>query len=395
VEPGRNIGRYQIVRPIGQGGIGRVFLAKDTVLGRYVALKLLRDDIGLPSETRNTLSARLRDTAQAASAVEHPNLATLHDMGDDLSAGVFLVYEYLPGPTLRQKIAEGPIDPIVVGRVARALGDALTAAHDAGLVHGDVKPENVILSPHGPKLTDLGLAHLDDTALTTAGVGLGTPAYTAPETLARTELGAATDQFSLAATLFEAICARRAFPGDDPLTIARRITNEPAPPLPFASAEPRLVSRLDAVLARALSKEPEQRYPSCRAFGEALAGAVQAPAVLEAPSQPLSERTGSDRSGPRSFIPRATRRVHNVIAAIALLVIAALVVFGKQDPVGVSMKHVADDFAAANASVRTRDASTHHLTRPATSGAASPSAPRPAKSADVAPPSDSGAETEQ
>ena len=315
------IGRYEVIRLLGQGGMGRVLLAKDSVLGRHVAIKILRDDLGLPPESREALFARMRQEARAAAAIEHPHLVTLHDMGEEPSVGLYLVFEYLIGPTLRDRIAEGPLEVAFVGRVARELGDALTTAHEAGVIHRDVKPENVILSTHGAKLTDFGIARLPDSTLTAAGSVLGTPAYSAPEALALGAFSPESDQFSLAATVFEAICARRAFPGDDALTIAARIATEPAPPLPFSSAEPSALSRIDAVLARALSKEPAKRYPSCRAFGEALAAAIDVRA-LDTP--PISE------GPPRSLVPRATRRVHNLFAALALLVIVALIAFGKR-----------------------------------------------------------------
>ena len=358
------IGRYQVIRALGQGGMGRVLLAKDSVLGRHVAIKVLRDDLGLPPESRESLFARMRQEARAAAAIEHPHMVTLHDMGEEPDVGLYLVFEYLPGPTLREKIGEGPLDMPFVAAMARHLGDALTTAHDAGVIHRDVKPENVMLSPYGAKLTDFGIARLGDSTLTTAGSVLGTPAYSAPEALARAEFSPATDQFSFAATLFEAICTRRAFPGDDPLTIATRIATEAAPPLPFSAADPRLVSRLDAVLGRALAKDPTHRYPSCRAFGEALASAIEARLSDSLPT--------SETPAPRSIIPRATRRIHNLIAAAALLVIVLLALGGRTTGEGISLRHVADEFAAVAApSHAASSEATHH--RPHGGGAASAS----------------------
>jgi serine/threonine protein kinase len=339
MEPAARIGRYEVIRLLGQGGMGRVLLARDSVLGRYVAVKIVRDDLGLPPESREALFARMRQEAKAAAAIGHPHMVTLHDMGEEPGAGLYLVFEYLVGPTLRERIDEGPLDPFVVASMARELGDALTVAHEAGVIHRDVKPENVILSTYGAKLTDFGIARLRDSTLTTAGSVLGTPAYSAPEALALAEFSPLSDQFSLASTLFEALCARRAYPGEDALTIASRIATEPPPPLPYASAEPRLLARLDAVLGRAMAKEPARRYPSCRAFGEALAVAIESRA-LETPRL-------SETPPPRSIIPRATRRVHNLIAGAAFLVIVCLVVFGRSSGEGLSLRHVAEDFASA------------------------------------------------
>ncbi len=129
------IGRYEVIRMLGQGGMGRVLLAKDSDLGRYVAVKNLRDDLGLPPESRSALFARMRQEARAAAAIEHPHIVTLHDMGEEPEVGLYLVFEYLSGPTLREKIAEGPLDAGIVAAMARQLGDALTTAHEAGVVH--------------------------------------------------------------------------------------------------------------------------------------------------------------------------------------------------------------------------------------------------------------------
>src|SRR5271165_4013442 len=141
-----NVGRYEVIRVLGQGGMGRVLLARDSVLGRHVAVKILRDDLGLPPESRQALFARMQQEARAAAAIGHPHMVTLHDMGEDPQLGLYLVFEYLTGPTLRDKIGEGALDLVTVGKIARELGDALTTAHEAGVIHRDVKPENVILS---------------------------------------------------------------------------------------------------------------------------------------------------------------------------------------------------------------------------------------------------------
>src|SRR5271170_6178926 len=161
------IGRYDVEHLLGQGGMGRVLLARDTVLGREVALKILRDDLGLTPELKEQLVDRMRQEARAAAALSHPAMVTLHDMGEDEHVGLYLVFERIVGPTLRERLHEkGPLPPTEVARLARALGSALTHAHAAGVVHRDVKPENVMLSPTGPKLTDFGIARMPDSTLT-------------------------------------------------------------------------------------------------------------------------------------------------------------------------------------------------------------------------------------
>src|ERR1700734_3003487 len=192
--PGR-IGRYDVERLLGEGGMGRVLLARDTVLGREVALKILRDDLGLTPELKTQLVDRMRQEGRPAATLSHPAMVTLHDMGEDENAGLYLVFERIVGRTLREQIEQkGPLAPLEVAQLARGLGSALAHAHAAGVVHRDVKPENVMLSPTGPKLTDFGIARLPDSTLTSAGTVLGTPAYSAPEGLATGTFGAYSDQ---------------------------------------------------------------------------------------------------------------------------------------------------------------------------------------------------------
>ena len=148
----RTIGRYEVERLLGQGGMGRVWLARDTILGRRVAIKVLRDDLALPPSVRDELITRMRHEAQAAAAVSHPNIVTLHDMGEDDTVGLFLVFEYVQGPradgpeSLRDRLREGPMPLAEVGKISRELGSALTFAHAAGVIHRDIKPENILFS---------------------------------------------------------------------------------------------------------------------------------------------------------------------------------------------------------------------------------------------------------
>lgn len=288
--PPNVIGRYVAMRLLGQGAMGRVLLARDTVLGREVAIKLLRDDLGLPPEIRDELLVRMRHEAQAAARVSHPNLVTLHDMGDDPERGVYLVFEYVPGRTLRDAVErDGPLSPQAISRLARELGSALDAAHAAGVLHRDIKPENIMLAPHGAKIADFGIARIPDSTLTRTGGLVGTPAYCAPEALSTGVFSPASDQFSLAATLYEAIFGERAFPGEDALTVAARIANEPPAPL---AARHELDPRVDEALLRAMAVDPAARFPSCAVFTEALVEALGGAASLpiHAPAPPSRRR---------------------------------------------------------------------------------------------------------
>jgi serine/threonine protein kinase len=342
------IGRYAIVHELGLGGMGRVLLARDSVLGRDVAIKILRDDLGIPPETREQLFARMKNEARAAAAITHPNLVTLFDMGEEEAVGLYLVFEYIEGPTLRDRMGRGTVPASEIARMARELGGALARAHEAGVIHRDVKPENIMLSRDGAKITDFGIARLPDSKLTRAGAVLGTPAYSAPEALASSEFSSRSDQFSLAATFYEALSGKRAFPGDDAMTVATRVATEDVTPIgAFAN--------VDEVLARAMSKNKDKRFASCAIFGEALATALESrPGITPAPASLRISMTSTSRvdtpSHRSSFIPKQTRRWQNLLAASAVLLIIGLVVIGRRqrgvEP-GVSMREVAAEFALA------------------------------------------------
>lgn len=288
IEVPKLIGRYEVLRLIGEGAMGRVFCAHDPVLGRDVAVKLLRDDLAVPRDVREGLLARMRNEARAAARVAHPNLVTLHDMGEDPQVGLYLVFEYVEGPTLKQRLLEGPLPPADTARLARELGSALTCAHDEGILHRDVKPENVILSRTGGKIADFGIARIPNSTLTHAGGLMGTPAYSAPETFGGKNFSPASDQFSLAALLYEALRGERAFPGDDAVEVAARIANDT--PERFA-ADRNLPLEVDEVLIRALSRSPLDRFPSCEALGELLADAL-APVITPAPRPMMTSSSG-------------------------------------------------------------------------------------------------------
>ena len=278
-----DIGRYRVVRLLGQGAMGRVFLAHDPVLDRDVAVKLLRDDLGLPAEHRLALLERMRQEARASARVSHPYIVALHDMGEDAELGLFLVFEYAEGITLKERLARGALTPDAVAKLARPVGSALSTAHEAGVVHRDIKPENIILTKSGPKIADFGIARVPDSTLTRDGGLLGTPAYSAPEAIADGSFSPLSDQFSLATTLWEAITGRRAFPGDDAVAVASRIaTDEPPKIAELCGLNP----HVDTVLARGLSKNPRGRFTSCEEFTDALADALGVPQREAMPTLP-------------------------------------------------------------------------------------------------------------
>jgi serine/threonine protein kinase len=271
--------------------MGRVLLCHDPVLDRAVAVKHLRADLVIPPEHVAPLIERMRQEARASARVSHPNLVALHDMGEDPHLGLFLVFEYVDGPTLKDGLERGPLDKQAAAKLALELGSALSYAHAAGVVHRDVKPENVMLSRTGAKVADFGIARIPDSTLTQGGSILGTPAYSAPEAIRSARFSPQSDQFSLAATLYEAISGQRAFPGDDAVAVATKIANEEAPPIALLRG---LDLSVDRVLARGLAKQPKARFANCEEFGRALADALtreQRPLALTLPDVERSQRT--------------------------------------------------------------------------------------------------------
>ncbi len=285
------IGRYEVRSLLGEGSMGRVLLAHDPVLDRDVAVKHLRHDLKIPRDVRDGLLTRMRHEARAAARVAHPNLVVLHDMGEDAAIGLYLVFEYIEGPTLKQRIAEGRMPPAEVARLANDLGAGLNVAHDAGILHRDVKPENVILAKNGAKIADFGIARIPDSTLTHQGGLMGTPAYSAPETFRAGKFSPESDQFSLAATLYEALSGQRAFPGEDAVAVAARIAHES--PDTFAESIG-LPAAVDAVFARALARKAEERFGSCSELGAALADAITASVPAAIPGHP--SRSSLDRA---------------------------------------------------------------------------------------------------
>jgi serine/threonine-protein kinase len=214
----------------------------------------------------------MRQEARASARVSHPGIVALHDMGDDPELGLYLVFEFVDGETLKERLLRGALAAGEAARLARRIGDALSTAHAAGVLHRDIKPENIILSASGGKIADFGIARVPDSTLTRDGGLLGTPAYGAPESLAKGQFSPASDQFSMAATLYEAVSGRRAFPGDDAVAVASRIATEIPPRFAFACG---LDPRVDDVLSRGLAKDPHARFESAAAFGSALAEAIE------------------------------------------------------------------------------------------------------------------------
>jgi serine/threonine protein kinase len=303
------VGRYEIELLLGEGGMGRVLLARDPILRRQVAIKILRDDLALSAEQRQSLVDSFRQEVRSASTLSHPAMIAIYDMGEDDVVGPYVVFELARGTTLRERLHDGAIAPAEVAQIARALGSVLAYAHAAGLVHRGVRPENTLLTATGPKLTDFGLSPAD----------ARTPAYTSPEILAAGTFSAETDQFSLAATLYEALTGRQAFSGDDVVAVAAKVASGIHSPPRSVLPALRGFLRLDMVFVRAFAKNPKNRFSSCDAFASTLAAELEGPRVTFL-ATPTQARSGASRS---------MRRWQNGIALAAVVVILSLLLIGR------------------------------------------------------------------
>ncbi|HXX65617.1 MAG TPA: serine/threonine-protein kinase [Polyangiaceae bacterium] len=326
------VGRYEVALQLGQGRTGRVFLARDPSLGRQVAIKALHDDLSLDAAAVADSARLLKEGARTQASLRHPGIVVVHDTGDDERVGAFVVLELMPGGSLRERLAQGRLSRSEVTQLARSLGSALSHAHDSGVIHGNLKPENILVSPWGPKLSDF--AGANHAALTHPASVAGTEA---PEVLSGHPSRPESDQFSLAAILFEALTGMAPLGGQDASTAA--VVVKANQPVPATGVAPDLRScpRLDAIFERALARDPQARFASCDVFVAALV------ASLEAAQGPVLTPTSQS-----SMVPKTARRWQNVAAIVAVGVIFALVLLGRQPRSGgVSLRSVATAFAQA------------------------------------------------
>ena len=276
-------GRYTLVRELGRGGMATVYLGTDVKLGRSVAIKLLA-----PATRAYLGSDRFQREVLLAAQLSHPHIVPLFE-ADEADGLLFYVMEYVEGESLRQRLSRlGPLPVEDAVRIAAEVGDALQYAHENGVIHRDVKPENILLSRGHALVSDFGIAKLmeergstEGPALTGAGIAVGTAAYMSPEQASGDKrIDPRSDVYSLAAVLYEMLAGEPPFTGPSAQAITARVINDP--PRPIRTVRPGLPAHLERALALGLAKQPGDRPRTARAFVDALAIATREPHRLSA-----------------------------------------------------------------------------------------------------------------
>ncbi len=270
---GATLGRYRIVRPLGAGAMGVVYLAQDPQIERLLAIKTVRPMEGVLASTREVEERheRLLREARTVGRLIHPNIVTLFDAGDQEGL-LYLAFEYVEGPSLDQRLRAGePVTTAEALRIAREAAEGLAYAHARGVVHRDVKPANLLLAADGRvKISDFGIAKVvgQATELTMTGTVVGSPHYLSPEQVRGEELDGRSDLFSLGVVLYELLGGRRPFQGETLTTLVYQILHQEPPPIEL---RPELGTKLPETLARLLAKDRDQRFADGRELAARLA----------------------------------------------------------------------------------------------------------------------------
>ncbi|MCM2315004.1 MAG: protein kinase [Thermoanaerobaculia bacterium] len=262
---GGKLGRYEILDVLGRGGQSIAYKARDPKIDRIVAVKQILSKTSLSEKDRAEFFARFMRESQAAGRLSHPNIATIYDVGGDEEGEPYIAMEYVDGCDLDELIrSDHPLSQERVLRLFVQLCGALDYAHDAGIVHRDIKPGNIMITRGDRvKVVDFGIAKMDSSSLTQAGMVMGTPSYMSPEQIMGKTLDRRSDIFSLGVVLYEALTGEKPFLGEHWTTVTFRIVNEPHGSVLNRKREPTLLPGFDPILDKALEKAPANRYQTC------------------------------------------------------------------------------------------------------------------------------------
>jgi eukaryotic-like serine/threonine-protein kinase len=300
----KKLGRYDLVRVLGKGAMGIVYEGRDPNLDRRVAIKTVKVE-NLSEEAATEYDARFRTEARSAARLQHPNIVSVYDSDRD-GDNAFLVMEYIQGDDLKHHLDQGVRYSLEQSlKMIRDLLSALDYAHKQGIIHRDVKPANLLIEPGGRvKLTDFGVARIQNSgeATRTQGSMVGTLKYMSPEQVQGQKIDARADLFSVGVVLYQLLTDKRPFDGDNDFSIIHQIIGHTPPPP--SSYNARLPSAIDAVVARALAKDREERFASARDFASALQSAIRRAedATVVPPADPFKKRDpgGTGSRGHRS-----------------------------------------------------------------------------------------------
>jgi serine/threonine-protein kinase len=271
-QPGTPGSRYRLIKKLGKGAMGEVVLGEDAKLDRKVAIKMIRPDVDMSSREAIEMRQRFVREAKTAGKLTHPNIVTIYDSFEGEGGIAYIVMEFVDGDTLANLIKKGQLTAPQIKHVIVNAANGLHHAHENGVFHRDVKPENIMIIPKTgvTKLMDFGIARLVESNMTATGSVLGTPAYMAPEQITGEKVDARSDVFSLGVVLFELLVGERPFGGSKITEVMFAILRDETPRPSTANAERKVSPEWDPIVLKTLSKKPEDRYQTASEFADAV-----------------------------------------------------------------------------------------------------------------------------
>jgi len=323
--PITRVGKYEILEQVGEGAMGIVYKAKDPILNRTVAIKVMSEGLAHDAALRE----RFLREAQAAGSLQHPNVVTIYDFGET-DGHLFIAMEFIQGADLEHLLTHhAPISLAAKLDIIIDVLNGLSYAHRRGIVHRDIKPANIRVDDEGhARIMDFGVARLSTSNLTSTGVMMGTPNYMAPEQISGEAVGPSVDLFSVGAVLFELLTNMKPFQGDTLHSVLFKIVSETPPSL--HTLQPSLPSALNEIVQKGMAKDPEQRYRSAAEFANALS-AIRAPLGAARVSKTVSQRVSIEKglqaqaeAMKQARSARRRRIVAGVVAAAVVIVVGGV-----------------------------------------------------------------------